>query len=132
MKMSDENKGAEDLSGEVYTIKDAVRDGKFMDLDKVLSPDGKRLAPPFFGYVSMGIMEAGMFEEDGETVNMPNFLDLMWNCAKVVRRLSHGFEDAVESSYIGEIEFPDGKKRTVDMEMYEVDNFTLMFPHERL
>ncbi|AKB85622.1 hypothetical protein [Methanococcoides methylutens] len=130
--MSDENKAAEALSGEVYTIQDAVRDGKFMDLDKLLSPDGKRLAPPFFGYVSMGIMEAGMLEGDGETVNMSNFLDLMWHCAKLVRTLSHGFEDAVESSYIGDVEFPDGKMRTVDMEMYEDDNFTLMFPHERL
>ncbi|MEL4305371.1 hypothetical protein [Methanococcoides sp. LMO-2] len=130
--MSDENKGIEDLSGEVYTIQDAVRDGKFIDLGKVLSPDGNRLAPPFFGYVSRGIMEAGMFEGDGETVNMPKFLDLIRNCSLLVRTLSHGFEDPVESSYIGEVEFPDGKMRTVDMEMYEDDNFTLMFPHERL
>ena len=130
--MSDENKSPEDFSGEFYTIRDAVRDGKFIDLDKVLSPDGKRLAPPFFGYVSRGIMGAGMFEGDGESINMPNFLDLMWHCAKLVRRLSHGFEDAVESSYIGEVEFPDGKMRTVDMEMYEDDTFTLMFPHERV
>ncbi|UGV39831.1 hypothetical protein J7W08_06775 [Methanococcoides orientis] len=130
--MSDKNEGSEDLFEKVYTIQDAVKDGKFMDLDKVLSPSGKRLAPPFFGYVSMGVMEAGMFEEDGDTVNMPNFLDLIRNCSLLLRTLSHGFEDAVESSYIGEVEFPDGKKRTVNIEILEDGNFTLMFPHEKL
>mgnify|MGYP001580905342 FL=1 len=108
----------------IYTSKDAEEDGILVDITKI-NPDWKR---GLFNYITSNLLNQGYIKE--EKINIPNILDLLNQCLDIVRKKSSEFQD-YDSFFCGKIEFPDGEKREVFIELNETGNFTIMLPEDR-
>ena len=108
----------------IYTSKDAEEDGILVDITRI-NPDWKR---GLFNYVTTNLLNQGYMTED--KINIPNILDLLNQCLEIVRKESSEFQD-YDSFFCGKIEFPDGVKREIFIELNETGNFTIMLPEDR-
>ncbi len=106
-----------------YTSKQAEDDGILFDVTKI-NPKWK---DGIFNYVTTNLLNNGYFKDD--QINIPNILDLLNQCLKMVKAKSENFTNQ-EDFFSGEIEFPDGVKQKVYIALNETGKFTIMMPED--
>ena len=108
----------------MYTSEMAEEDGILVDITNI-NPDWKR---GLFNYVTTNLLSQGYMTE--EKVNIPNILDLLNQSLEIIRKESDNFKN-YDTFYSGKIEFPDGEKRKIFIEMNDSEKFTIMLPEDR-
>ena len=107
-----------------YTSQQAEEDGYIVDITKI-NPSWKH---GLFNYVTTNLLSKGYIKDD--TVNIPNMLDLLNQSLQIVKNKSQNFT-VPDTFFAGKIEFPDGEKKEIFIEMNETGKYTLMLPEDR-
>ena len=107
-----------------YTSEQAVEDGILVDITKI-NPDWKK---GLFNYITTNLLSRGYMKED--EINIPNLLDLLNQALQIVKSKSKNFKEH-DTFFCGKIEFPNGKKDKIFIEMNETGKFTIMLPEDR-
>jgi hypothetical protein len=119
-----------------YTSNQAVEDGILFDMNEMkgLINDVEK---GIFSHItcnllfSKGYMKTKMNFTEGEDINLPNLLDLLNQCGKIMNK---DFDKKgliqVDTFYSGEIELPNGEKQMIFIELNETGRFTILLPED--
>ena len=107
-----------------YTSEQAVEDGVLVDITKINPSWNKGL----FNYVTTNLLSKGYMK--GDEINIPNLLDLLNQALQIVKDKSKNFKE-FDTFFCGKIEFPNGEKEKIFIEMNETEKFTIMLPEDR-
>lgn len=111
-----------------YTIQQAEEDGILFGLDQV----NPRWKYGFFSHITTNLLRKGYIEPDpqgrGERIKLANLVDLLNQCNKPM--LKDFTAGKLDSFYSPKIEFPDGLKRDVFIELNELRRYTIMLPED--
>jgi hypothetical protein len=106
-----------------YGIEDAESDGVLFRIFHV-NPEWEK---GIFSHITSNLLSHG-YEQQG-VINMPNLLDLLNQCAQLVRKQSDDYTTR-DSKYSGKIELPNGEKQEVWICENEIGYFTIMLPED--
>ncbi len=107
-----------------YSSQQAEEDGFLFDITKINPSWNKGL----FNFVTTNLLSKGYMQDD--KLNFANILDLLNQALHIVKTKSKNFK-VHDTFFSGKIEFPDGERNQIFIEMNETGKYTLMLPEDR-
>ncbi len=110
---------------DTYTLKDALKDGTFIDLSQI---KGIPIYAPVcraIRYATSSLLSKGYTERDG--FNLPNLADLLVQVSKGIRK---GLMNGEDRLFECRVEFPDGHREKVWAVANEEGSLTIMMPED--
>lgn len=114
-----------------YTIDQAVEDGILCKLSSI-NPDWER---GYFSHVTWNLLRQGYTEpidaqhpEKGDKIRVVNLVDLLNQCNQVL--IPDARQGKLDWFYSPKIEFPDGHRRDVFIQLNEIQRYTIMDPSD--
>ena len=122
-----------EIFGEVihsYNSDEATDDGILFDMNEMkgLINDVEK---GIFSHITSNLLFSKGYMKDGEDINLPNLLDLLNQCGKIMHK---DFDKKgliqVDTFCSGEIELPNGEKQMVFIELNETGRYTILLPED--
>jgi hypothetical protein len=110
-----------------YTSNQAVEDGILFDMNEMkgLINDVEK---GIFSHITSNLLFSKGYMKEGEDINLPNLLDLLNQCGKMMKNFGEEFQ--LDSFYSGEIELPNGEKQKIFIELNETGRYTILLPED--